>query len=228
MMENKDITLAKLQEAESLAMELFSEVENRSLVRGGRTEKEISEDIFGLAQEMFGIEKYWHKRIVRAGENTMCPYGENPPNLTVKEDDIVFLDLGPIFEDYEADVGRTYVLGDDPDKIRITKDIEAAWAELRDRILSHESLTGAECYRFAVEAAESRGWEYGIEIAGHLVGRFPHERLPEGEKGLYMHRDNPNDIFAPAADGSKRHWILEIQFVDREKKIGSFYEQLLI
>lgn len=29
------------------------------------------------------------------------------------------------------------------------------------------------------------------------------------------------------AKGEKRHWILEIHLVDREKEIGAFYEQLL-
>ena len=228
MIQDKGSTLTKLQEAEFLAVQLFSEIEGRGLIRGGRTEKEISQDVFALAHELYGIEKYWHKRIVRAGENTLCPYDENPPDLTVKEDDIVFLDLGPIFEDYEADVGRTYVLGNDPAKMKIKEDIEKAWVEIRDWILSHTGLTGAECYEFAVLTAENYGWEYGIEIAGHLVGKFPHERLAKGEKGLYLHRDNPNDIFLPAPDGSKRHWILEIQFVDRERRFGAFYEQLLM
>jgi hypothetical protein len=27
--------------------------------------------------------------------------------------------------------------------------------------------------------------------------------------------------------GQKRHWILEIHFVDRELQIGGFYEELL-
>jgi hypothetical protein len=54
---------------------------------------------------MYGISRYWHKRIVRAGRNTLAPYDENPPDLTVGEDDIVFLDLGPVFEQWEADSG---------------------------------------------------------------------------------------------------------------------------
>ena len=44
---------------------------------------------------------------------------------------------------------------------------------------------------------------------------------------LYVHPENPNDMFLPDADGNIRHWILEIHFVDRQKKIGGFYEQLL-
>jgi Xaa-Pro dipeptidase len=28
-------------------------------------------------------------------------------------------------------------------------------------------------------------------------------------------------------NGAQRHWILEIHFVDRERQIGGFYEELL-
>lgn len=39
------------------------------------------------------------------------------------------------------------------------------------------ALTGAEFYRYAVDMAGRYGWTYGGEIAGHLIGQFPHERL---------------------------------------------------
>ena len=41
--------------------------------------------------------------------------------------DIVFLDFGPIFEEWEADYGRTYVLGNDSLKKKLANDIEIAW-----------------------------------------------------------------------------------------------------
>ncbi len=44
---------------------------------------------------MYGIETCWHKRIVRAGKNTLLPYAENPPDLTIGSDEVLFLDLGP-------------------------------------------------------------------------------------------------------------------------------------
>ena len=56
---------------------------------------------------MFGVRKFWHKRIVRSGVNTLEPYRSNPEELTLRADDIVFFDFGPIFSDWEADVGRT-------------------------------------------------------------------------------------------------------------------------
>jgi len=60
---------------------------------------------------MYGITTYWHKRIVRAGKNTFLPYADNPPDLFIGDDDILFVDLGPVFEQWEADFGRTFVIG---------------------------------------------------------------------------------------------------------------------
>ena len=40
-----------------------------------------------LANEMFGVRKFWHKRIVRSGVNTLEPYRSNPPELTLGADD---------------------------------------------------------------------------------------------------------------------------------------------
>lgn len=77
---------------------------------------------------MYGIDTYWHKRIVRSGPNTLLPYDENPPDLTLQADDTLFLDLGPVFEQWEADFGRTFVLGSDPFKLKLKRDVGLAFA----------------------------------------------------------------------------------------------------
>lgn len=59
-------------------------------------------------------------RTVRAGRNTLAPYDENPPGLTVGEDDILFLDLRAAFEKWEADFGGTFALGSDPVKLKLS------------------------------------------------------------------------------------------------------------
>jgi Xaa-Pro aminopeptidase len=218
----------KLMEAEKIAGDLFLEIERRDLIVGGKSERDLNEDIFNLADELFGIKKYWHKRIVRSGPNTLAPYNENPPDLIIAEDDILFLDFGPIFEEWEADLGRTYVIGNDPLKHKIKNDIIAAWYEIRDWFFKQPALTGAELYHYSVAVAKRNGWEYGSHIAGHLIGKFPHERLEPGDYNLYVHPENHNNMFIPDAGGNKRHWILELHFVDRERQIGSFFEQLLV
>lgn len=222
-----DIVKAKLIEAEEKAAELFKVVEERKLIVAGKSERELNNEIFDLANELFGIEKYWHKRIIRSGPNTLQPYHENPPDLVIQPDDILFFDFGPIFEDWEADLGRTYVIGNDPLKLKLKRDIEQAWFETKAWFDKQTQLTGAEFYEYITDVTKSYCWEYGSQIAGHLIGHFPHERLDPGNYDLYIHPENHNDMFLPDNNGNKRHWILELHFVDREKKIGGFFEQLL-
>jgi Xaa-Pro dipeptidase len=221
-----DRAVALLQ-AQQKADQLFKQVEAQGIICPNVLESRINQDIYDLAERMFGISTYWHKRIVRAGSNTLAPYDENPPDLTVGEDDIVFLDLGPVFEEWEADFGRTFVLGSDPIKLKLRDDIGKAFDEGKEYFKQHPEITAAELYRHAQNLAKNYGWEYGGPIAGHLLGQFPHERIPGDKVTLYVHPDNPNKMRGQDAQGQERHWILEIHFVDRARKIGGFYEELL-
>lgn len=222
-----DIVKTKLMEAEKIAEQLFQAIEDRQLIQHGISESELNEEIFKLADELFGIKKYWHKRIVRSGVNTLVPYDDNPPDLMIQEDDILFLDFGPIIEDWEGDFGRTYVIGNDPHKHQLKNDIELAWHEAKAWFEVQTKLTGAEYWHYIVELAQKYGYTYGGQLGGHLIGHFPHERLEPKNYGLYVHPENHNNMLLPDANGNKRHWILEIHFVDREKQIGGFFEQLL-
>ena len=217
----------KLILAEQKAKELFNAVVDRGLIVPGKSEKELSDEIVRLADSHFGITKYWHKKIVRAGANTLHTYNGNPPDLVIQKDDILFLDFGPIFEGWEADLGRTYVVGNDPLKLKLERDMEAAWQEADAWYAAQSSLTGAACFDYVTELAKRYGWEFGGEIAGHIVGHFPHEQMEPGDWGLDIHPDNHSDILLPDQHGNSRHWILELQFVDKAKNIGGFFEQLL-
>lgn len=216
-----------LHAAEAHARELFDEIERRHLIRPGITEKALNNEIFELAYEMFGIRKYWHKRIVRSGANTLCPYKENPPDLVIQSDDILFFDFGPVFDNWEADYGRTYVLGRDVDKIRLKNDIELAWAEAKTHFDRHPDITGCELYAFVDSLASERGWLLGQEHCGHLVGLFPHERIQGESRQNYIHPENQTPMRDPDSMGNPRDWILEVHFVDTKKNFGGFIEQLL-
>ena len=122
-------TLQKLRLSEQITKELFKTIEDKGFITHGKTEQQLCNEIVQVAKEDFGIEQYWGKKIVRTGINTLQPYISNPPNLLIQKDDILFFDFHPIFENWEADLGRTYVLGNDPIKLKIKKDVEAAWYE---------------------------------------------------------------------------------------------------
>src|SRR5277367_5838981 len=192
---------AALLQAQEKADQLFKQVEVRGIIRPNVIESRINQDIYDLAQQMFGISTYWHKRIVRAGSNTLAPYDENPPDLTVSNDDIVFLDLGPVFETWEADFGRTFVVGSDPVKLKLRDDIGKAFADGKKHFDEHPDVTAAELFHHAEDLARKYGWEFGGAIAGHLIGQFPHERIPGDKVTLYVHPNNPNRMRGVDAEG---------------------------
>jgi Xaa-Pro dipeptidase len=227
MTELEETRAKELIEAQTKAEALFHEIETRGLIRSGVTETDLNADIYALAKKMYGITIYWHKRIVRAGKNTLLPYAENPPNLTIGEDDILFLDLGPVFEEWEADFGRTFVLGSDPLKHKLRQDVERAFAEGKEFFSNTQNITSSEFFNHIVSLAEKSGWEFGGRIAGHLIGQFPHEKIADDKVTLYVHPNSHLPMRSLDERGMKRHWILEIHFVDREHEIGGFYEELL-
>lgn len=223
-----DSTIENLIKAEAKAQQLFNEINKRGLIAPGLTEKEVNLAVYDLAFELFGIKKYWHKRIVRAGSNTLLPYQHNPENLTLKEDDILFLDFGPVFEDWEADYGRTYVIGEDPRKIQLKNDVEKAWHEGKSFFEENkEFITGAELYTYTKELAKKYGWAFGNIHAGHLIGEFPHEKVQGEEEINYIHPNNHQTMLSPDKNGLERHWIYEIHLIDEDLQIGAFFEQLL-
>jgi Xaa-Pro dipeptidase len=227
MLEIEAQRVERLRDAQVKADELFREVQTREMIRPGVTEKDVNDAIFALAKELFGTDTHWHKRIVRAGANTLAIYDENPPNLTLGGDDIVFLDFGPVFEEWEADFGRTYVLGDDPLKRKLRDDVAAAFADGKQYFSERPEITSGELFAYACSLAEKYGWEFGGQIAGHIVGQFPHERIPHDRVSLYVHPESDLRMRSVDASGRQRHWILEIHFVDRARGIGGFYEELL-
>ena len=225
---SEEARFAALLMAEKKAEALFDAIEANELVAAGRTEREVEQDIYALAENAFGVAKHWHKRIVRAGSNTLCIASDNPPIQMIAEDDTVFIDLGPVFDEWEADVGRTYVVGTDPRKQKLCADLAPTFEAMRHYFDDHPDVTGAEMYAFAERTAEAAGWLFGGAIAGHLVGEFPHARIP-GDKDIYrISPDNPTRMRDPDALGQTKYWILEVHLVDRDRTFGGFYERILV
>jgi Xaa-Pro aminopeptidase len=218
----------RLLQAHRMAMDMLGAAEKAGLFRAGVTELELSRELQSLGQAMFGRFKHWHKRIVRAGPNTLSTFGDTPPDLRIEADDMVFVDLGPMFESWEADIGRTYVIGDDPGRIRLRDAIEATWYAGRDHFKKNrDTVTGADMYEFALEAARANGYSFANWHAGHLIGNFPHEIVQGELSENYLHPGNREPLAGPDRDGNPRTWIFEVHFIDPERRYGGFFEQWL-
>lgn len=227
MADDEPTRSARLVDAQTKAARLFTEIEERGLVAPGEGERAVSDRIRDLANELFGTTRHWHKRIVRSGPNTLMPYRENPPDRVIGTDDIVFADFGPIFEEYEADFGRTFVLGGDPVKHRLRDDLPNVFTAGRRFFESDPEITGARLYAEIERLAAAAGWELGCWHAGHLVGEFPHESIEGADMESYITPANDTPMRRTDTAGRRCHWILEIHLVDREREFGGFYEELL-
>ena len=165
---------------------------------------------------------------MRSGKNTLLPYRENPPDLILQKDDILFFDFGPVFDEWEADFGRTYVIGEDAQKHKLKHDVERAWIEGKGYYEANKDrLRGKDFYEYTKGLANSYGWEFGNVHCGHLIGNFPHETVLGEEVINYIHSENDTLMCDPDKFGNERFWIYEIHFVDRNAGIGGFFEQML-
>jgi Xaa-Pro dipeptidase len=219
--------VAALREAETKAVALFDAAVERGLVVPGKTERQLSDEVRDLAGELLGIEKFWHKRIVRSGINTLEPYRSNPPDLELQADDIVFFDFGPLLEEWEADFGRTYVLGDDPRKHALAADLPVIWDTVRDHFQASPDMTGERLFEHVQSLVAERGWRFGNRHAGHLIGEFPHEKVYDHEIECYITPGSDLPMRRLDPTGKQCHWILEIHLIDPTGSFGGFYEQLL-
>ncbi len=222
-----DAVSSELLAAQVKAEALFAQVVDLGLVSAGKLESELTAEIHALAQSRFGVHRHWHKRIARSGPNTLLTYHDPHSDRRITDDDIVYLDFGPVFEAWEADFGRTYVVGSDPDKHRLVGDLADAFARGKAFYRQSPNLTAGELYDYTAALAADYGWEFGALTAGHLIGHFPHETRPHDPDVLRIRHGNSTSLREPDALGRPRHWILEIHFVDRRRAIGGFFEELL-
>jgi Xaa-Pro aminopeptidase len=183
--------------------------------------------VVDLASERFGVRRHWHKRIVRSGPNTLQPYHVNPPDRVMTDDDIVFADFGPVFDGWEADYGRTWVIGDDPVKLRLRDDLAQVFAAGKRFFDERPEVTGGELYTEVLRLAAERGWQYGNVHCGHLVGEFPHQDFDGPWEESHLAASNELPLRRTDPSGRVAHWILEIHLVDPDRRIGGFHEELL-
>lgn len=221
-------TAVALHAAQDRAAALFHAIEEKRLVRPGETEEGLSRAIYALAAADFGVAKHWHRRVVRSGPHTRMLFRELPPDRTIEEDDVVSLDLGPVFGELEADFGRSYVLGDDPEKRRLVRDLGVIFRECQETYGATPAMTGRELFACVGVASKRRGWTFGGLHAGHLIGAFPFSREERDQARNRIRPDNEWPMDAPLESGEARHWVLEVHLLDPTGAFGGFYEELLV
>src|SRR5712672_1596855 len=148
----------------------------------------VEEDAAAMARDLLGtmdMRKGWHRVIVRFGPNTTKDFeAESEPGVVLGEQDIFFIDIGPVYGDTEGDAGETFVFGEDPEHLKASRDVRALWFE--------KGLTGPELYEYAGTSAAERGWRLNLDLSGHRLSEFPHEAHYAGSLADAKLRPKPN------------------------------------
>jgi Xaa-Pro aminopeptidase len=166
--------------------------------------------------EGLSMRRGWHHIIVRFGPNTTKDFMErSEKGVVLGENDIFFIDIGPVYGDTEGDAGDTFVVGSDPDHLRAKSDVRVIWDIVREKWFS-TGMTGKELYDFAIATAESYGWKLNMDLSGHRLSDFPHSAHYDGPMAEVDFRPNPN------------LWVLEIAIAHPDMTFGAFYEDLLL
>ena len=124
-------------------------------IRPGMLESEGVELAKTVLRDL-GLLRGWHGVYLRFGPNTLLTYWDkDAPDAVLRDNDIFYIDIGPVWEKWEGDGGDTFVVGNDPEMHRA----RTAVRQVFDRV--HESwrtksLTGAALYAYASEVARSR------------------------------------------------------------------------
>ena len=226
-MRTEDERARRLLDAQANAVALFGEVVARGIITAGAGRASGQRPDQGPGQRDVRYDQAL-AQAHRAGRTAHpVPYQENPPDRVIEADDIAFSDFGPIFDEFEADLGRTYVLGDDPVKHRLAADLPVIFSAGRRYFASHPDITGGQLYAEVARLTREAGWSFGNTHAGHLVGEFPHEKIDGADIESYITPGNTTPMRRHDKAGRVCHWILEIHLTDAGRGFGGFYEQLL-
>jgi Xaa-Pro aminopeptidase len=181
----------------------------------------LEDDARMMAKETLGrlgSHKGWHKILIRFGSNTIKNFGDPPePGVRLRDGDIFFLDIGPVWSDTEGDRGETFVVGKspDPEMPRCAADVKRIYHIVRNQWLQSR-MSGKELYDFACKTTADLGWVLNMELTGHRLSDFPHSAYYDGTLAAVSIRPSPN------------LWVLEIQIRHPTKPFGGFFEDLLL
>ena len=178
----------------------------------------VEEDAVDMAKDILaghGMLRGWHDVYVRFGSNTTKTFGAaSDPGIVLGQDDIFFLDIGPVWQSWEGDGGDTFTTGTDPDMARCAADARTLFHIVRKKW--EDGATGKQLYAFAESKAAEMGWELNLDLSGHRISDFPHAAIYDGPMATIPFRPSP------------LVWVLEIHIRHPSKPYGAFFEDMLL
>jgi Xaa-Pro aminopeptidase len=173
-----DYELERMTRAIEHTLDIISKV--TSFIAPGKTEKEIAE---------FMIQEVEKRNLAFAWEKSHCPAvftgpetaeaHYKPTDRKVEPGHVLNMDFGVKFEDYCADIQRTFYIlkkgeGQAPPEVQKGFDTIVTSIELARQAIK-PGIQGVEIDKIAREHIVSQGYEEFPHGLGHQVGRFAHD-----------------------------------------------------
>ena len=179
----------------------------------------VEEDAVAMAKDLLAegdMVRGWHDVYVRFGPNTLKTFGAaSDPGIVLKENDVFFIDIGPVWGEFEGDGGDTFTVGTAPEMAKCAQDAKKLFHIVRKKWES-TGMSGRELYEFATEEAKKLGWELNLDLSGHRLSDFPHAAIYDGPMAEVDFKPSP------------LLWVLEIHIRHPTDGYGAFFEDMLL
>jgi Xaa-Pro aminopeptidase len=117
----------------------------------------------------YGDIKFWHPHKFRIGKNTLCAFKEeSDQEICLKANDHFFIDVGPVFFEHEGDYGETFIVGQNPEALRLKHISEQLFLEAKENFFQMH-CSGKALYDFLAKRAEELDVNLNLKTLGHRV-----------------------------------------------------------
>ena len=233
--------LKKFEATQNLAYEAALAVSQ--LLQEGMTEKDVANLLDRYCRDL-GVKSYFHKPFAWFGDRTrylnFSQYWHFLSGSKVlKKGYVVILDVAPIFDGHVADIGYTFVFGEN-EKPQL-KEAKSLLLDLREELPKwfESKMTTSEIWAKCDEVIKERGFEnihqmYPFEVLGHKVHKVPFGKLPSitfpfgwhsfwslGTRGIF------SELLGPKHKGTKvGMWAIEPHIGG--DGFGAKFEEILV
>ncbi len=197
-------------EARCFAKTLTKEITGK--IKAGMTEKEVEE----LAREVFKaheVKQHWHMPVIGAGEGSTklrSAYALAKSYLTrgtrtLQENDLVLIDIAPVFEGYPSDYTACHIPGENPELEALVSYAQGVSHKIAEYI--KKDMAVADVFRYAQELISTTSnytIAYPLFISmGHRLCKIPFlwQKLPEAgltyllsRKGSFITSNNKESM----------------------------------
>ena len=138
--------------------------------------------------------------------------------VVLDENDIFFVDIGPIYGDFEGDAGDPSYSVTIPIHLTAKHDVRAIWDDRPAKWFAdsdHRTWTSTSS---PARRRNEHGWVLNLDSSGHRLSDYPHS-------AHYDERAGPRPVPRP----NPNLWVLEIAIAHPDNdKFGAFDENFLL